>query len=152
MKRILALLLSLSFVMAASPISENTGDVPVTFWDFICATGVILPQIMVLCTTYNLVTSTSNVLTAEEADSMVTGANTIHDMEINLLKEEIVLSEQRIGQGWNNLLTILFLILEIIKIIYYSILILLVLFIPFLYLKLINFIRGLLFKWNKKTS
>lgn len=155
MKRIILLLICLSSVLAASPISENTGDVPVDFWAGLCdgTHGIVATTALnLVCGSYNLVTSTSNFLSQTDADAMVNGANTVHDMEINLLKEEIALSEQRISQDWNNVLTILYLLVEVIKIIYYSILILLVLFVPYIYIKLINFIRGLLFKWNKKTA
>jgi hypothetical protein len=93
-----------------------------------------------------MIADSNNKLTADSFNEILTESNNVQNLEIKGLEKEIGMSKDRLVGTWNNVLSILFILLEILMVIFYLIQIVFILFLPFMFVKILTWVHGMVVK------
>lgn len=92
------------------------------------------------------IADSNNKLTADSFNEILAESNSVQNLEIKGIEKEIGMSKDRLIGTWNNVLTILFILLEVLLVLFYLIQIVFILYLPFMFVKILTWVYGMVVK------
>lgn len=137
------ILLPLLLLMVLSPVyavDEHSGDINIDAIDTVCK---FTPPswywfTQKFCQYVSQVSDTSNKITAEQFEEGVRNAYTVSNEDIVNLEYDIDQSQVRVSNMWNNIYSLMILLVEILEIVYYLFQLIFLFYLPYLYIKLVT--------------
>jgi hypothetical protein len=91
-------------------------------------------------------TDTSNKIAAALVDSAQTGSNSVVNPEIQLLKGDLNAAESRLNLAWSNIISLLVLVLEVLKVLFFLVQLFIIIHIPYWYVKMLVWIQEFVYR------
>lgn len=146
MKYAIILLLIIGFVSAAN-VSNYAGEVPADVvseqCDLISAMGSFNNFNNYFFNCIILQTDTTNRATEQEVQGIFDATNSVQDLKMSMITKETSLSAERLLFSFDTIISILLLLLEVIMIVFYLIQLMFIIFIPYIYVKMLTWIHGM---------
>lgn len=148
---------ALLFLVVLAPAYAQL-DVPVDAKTDLCDTiaGGVLPAWCALKNARENIqeafSDTSNKLSSAEIESGVTESDTARDVETAILEKDIAFSKERVSKGWANILSLVILLVEIVKVVFYLAQLFIIVHLPYLYVKLLVFTKNKAFNYARGRS
>ena len=89
----------------------------------------------------DLVSDSTNKFSEADFNSAVASADTVQNLDERLVEEDQNLARERINMMWSNILTLLLLVVEVFRILFYVVQLILLFYMPFWYVKLLNWVH-----------
>lgn len=99
-----------------------------------------------VCDGFKKVSDTTNRLFSDDIETGIDNSNTAQNTEQVLLEEDRKQSSDRVAQQWNNILSVLYLLLEAVKILFYAAQLFLLVHLPYFYVKILVWTKNLAVK------
>jgi hypothetical protein len=125
---LLFLLLLMPFSLAAESVEDHTLNCDKWFPSWFCSV-------------IGKVADSTNIISEQELEDSFSKSNTVQNLEKRLLEEDISQAKLRVVGMWDNILSIIILFIELFKIIFYVLQLFVFLYIPFLYVKVLLWVR-----------
>jgi len=145
---LLALLLIFPFVSAAD---EHAGDISIDNSLAYCREHRDLFT-SIKCVLIELISASTNKMTAEDEEQALSNVNTVIDLSKAILDLEMKNSSSRLAAQWFNIYALIVLTIEIFQIAFYLVLLILLVHLPFLYLRLLNIFKEMLYKGFERRA
>lgn len=142
---LIVLFVSTPFALA---ISENSGDQNADFTFDVCKIYFISG----ICDGVSVVIDSSNRLFYDDTVSGLENSNTVKDVEKALLDEDLKQTQQRTYKAWNNILSVMYLVLEAVKILFYTMQIFILVHLPYFYVKVLVMIKEMTISIARKRG
>lgn len=121
-------------VAHAATINQNTDGTNVDLLTEICKySQIFFPP----CALWNNLVDTTNKMTADGLQAALDQANSVQDLQIQVLTNEQTLAESRVNLTWQNIESLFVLVLEVVKTAFYLLSIIMFLYVPYLFLKVL---------------
>lgn len=131
-----------SYALSDFANDENIDDI-----DAICSQAPI-PG---LCDSWFKQVDTSNKMQEGDLNATLENTNNVENLELNLAKEENKQAKDRVASMWKNIASLLIIVTELVKIMYYLVILFVFLHIPYFYIKLLVWIQDMVIKvWTKR--
>jgi hypothetical protein len=94
------------------------------------------------------IADTNNVLDGASFYDIMDGynTNTVKDLEFEMEKEENNAAKERVSKSWNDLLTVIVLLLEVVKTLFYLFQLFVIVHIPYFYVKFLVWVQRMVVK------
>jgi len=148
-KTIIVLLLMVSFVSAGNVsnyANEVSGDTVSEQCEILSAMASFNNFNDYFFNCIVLGTDTTNRATEADVAGIFDSTNSVQDLKMSMITKETNLSVERLLFSFDTIISILFLLLEVILIIFYLIQLIFIIFIPYIYVKMLTWIHGMVIR------
>jgi hypothetical protein len=135
-----AYLLALLLIMTpAYAIDEYAGEENVDEITEICDIAFI----ETICDGVGLIIDTTNDIIGDDLETGIDESNSVRDVELVLLEEDRSASADRVANQWNNILSVMVLLLEAVKILFYAAQLFILVHLPYFYVKMLVWTKNM---------
>lgn len=135
MKYFFAIILCVGFVSAS--VTPNSGELSSDDRATICE----VTYVDELCSGFNRGIDSINRFLSPDLESGISEANSVRDSDRALLDEELRVTQERVGSGWNNILSLVYLVIEVVMILFYLAQIFILVHLPYYYVKVLVWVK-----------
>lgn len=132
-------LLSLLMLLVLLPSAFAAVEIPVDEKDELC--GVVETAVTPLWCLLRSSVDSSNKLSSADLESGVEDSDTVRDVETAIVEKDIELSKERVAKSWGTILSLVLLLVEVVRVVFYIVQLFVLVHVPFFYVKLLVFVK-----------